>query len=298
VPPPVLRAADDVLIRVHVAGICRTDVYAAEGRLPVREPLILGHEFAGVVEASGPQVCHVAPGQRVAVMPFIACRCCEQCRSGLELVCQHKSMLGVDRDGAFAELVVVPAAEVYPIPPSVSFHEAAYAEPLAAALAVLHAGLRRDQHGLIVGHNRFALLLGKVLRAHGFDHFMIYDPVEDAVPAENSLDFAIETVATTEALATMVRAVRPRGTVVLKSRQPRSVGLNLAAAVAKDLTFRAVFSGPFAEAVALLADRRLDLGDLRGPTYPLESFADALLAAKEDEGSKWFLKPEEDGCAV
>src|SRR5262249_40512300 len=102
--------------------------------------------------------------------------------------------------GAFAEFIVVPAAQVYPVPDRVSFHEAAYAEPLAAALAVLRASLPTGGRGLIVGCNRFARLVEKVLVAHGCRDLSLHDPARDPPLADNSVDFAIETIATSEVL--------------------------------------------------------------------------------------------------
>src|SRR4051812_41399185 len=133
VPRPSPRA-DEVVVRVASAGLCRTDLYVAEGKLPSANPVILGHEFSGVVDALGSGVTAVTPGQRVAVMPILSCGGCSYCQRGLERVCQQRAMLGVDRDGAFAEFVAVPARFVYPIPSGISFQTAAYAEPVTAAL--------------------------------------------------------------------------------------------------------------------------------------------------------------------
>src|SRR5262245_47111814 len=98
----------EVVVRVVVAGICRTDLHVAQGRLAAADPVVLGHEFAGVVEEVGPGAGGVKPGDRVAVMPMLPCGLCAACSSGDELVCLEPTLLGVDRDGAFAELVAVP----------------------------------------------------------------------------------------------------------------------------------------------------------------------------------------------
>jgi threonine dehydrogenase-like Zn-dependent dehydrogenase len=295
VPRPRPRAADDVLVRVAVAGICRTDLYVAEGRLPGPDPIILGHEFAGHVEQVDAACGDLRRGDRVAVMPVIPCRDCPSCAEGRDLLCLRRTMLGVDRDGAFAEFVVVPARCVYRIPGSVSMTVGAYAEPVAAALAVLNAGIRADQVGLIYGNNRFARLVERILRAHGFERVAICDPEAPGErPEPHAYDFIIETYATAEALAEIVRAARPRGTIVLKSRQPWPAGIDLLAAIPKELTFRAVNYGPFAAALGLLAERRIELDDLLGPTFPLDDFARAFAQSCREGSSKIFLAPPAD----
>jgi threonine dehydrogenase-like Zn-dependent dehydrogenase len=293
IPRPSPRRADDVLIRVGLAGVCRTDLHVARGRLPgVPDPLTLGHEFAGTVEERGTSCGTLEGGDRVAVFPIVPCLECVSCREGRGQDCLERAMLGVDRDGAFAEYVVVPARCVRRLPAGVSDQAGAYAEPVAAALAVLNAGLRPGQSGLILGRNRFATLIREVLLAHGFGGVAAHDPSAPGPrPDPHSFDFVIETSATPEALAESVRAARPRGTVVLRSRQPWPAAIDLAAALPKELTFRAVNYGPFDRAIGLLAEGRLGLDGLLGPVYPLEDFARAFEEAGRDESRKVFLTP-------
>src|SRR4051794_13045275 len=79
VPEPTLAADDDVIVRVAFAGICRTDLLVASGRLPSRDPIVLGHELSGVVVARGPAARHLREGDRVTVAPLLACRRCVRC---------------------------------------------------------------------------------------------------------------------------------------------------------------------------------------------------------------------------
>lgn len=300
VPDPELQACDEVLIRVAVAGICRTDLYAAQGRIGGDGPLILGHEFAGTVEAVGASVRHVAPGSCVTVMPWVRCGACRGCEAGrreVALPCLRPQMLGVDLPGAFAEKVRVPAAAVYPLPGDLSLRAGAYVEPIAASLAVLKADLFPAERGLIYGENRIARLTHQVLLAHGFDQVDLFDPeAAGCRPEEASYDFVIETVATAPALEEVLRSVRPGGKVVLKSRPCRPVELDVRAAVLKEITFHAVNYSPFTAAIDLAADTRFDLTDLLGPEFPLAHFAEAFQAAEGSESRKVFLtvfEPEE-----
>lgn len=290
VPLPSLTARDDVLLRVVMAGICRTDVYVAQGRIPCREPLILGHEFSAVVHAVGPGVRSVRPGDRVTAMPLIACGACGECRAGASEQCQRRRMLGVERDGVFAEFIAVPAATLYRLPEALSFKLGAYIEPIAASLAVLKAGLPPRGHGLLYGSNRIALLTQKILAAHGFADITLYDPEASAAElGAGEYDFVIETVATTDSLHEIVRAVRPRGIVVLKSRPYQPAGLDVRAAVLKELTFRAVNYGSFDAAIALVAEGRIDVSDLLGPVYPLAEFEPVFTTSAASEAAKSFL---------
>ncbi len=272
-PAPALAAADDVLVRVVRAGICRTDVYAAEGLLPCKERVILGHELAGVVVACGPRAARAAIGARVTVDPR---------RTG--------GFLGVDRDGAFAELLVVPDGALVALPADMAFEVGAYVEPVAAALAVLGVGLSRAGRGVVYGDGRIARLTHAVLAAHGFARV---DAVEEGALGEDTYDFAIETSATTEALRELVRAVRPGGTLVLKSRPARPPELDVRAVVLKELALRGASYGRFDDAVALLAGGRLDLADHFGPTAPLSGFAAAFAASSARGARKLFLAPGE-----
>ena len=290
-PVPELRGPDDVRVRVAVAGLCRTDLLVAAGKLPSADPVVLGHEFAGTVDALGPAVAGLRVGDRVAVRPLVPCGNCGVCRSGDDINCPHRSMLGVDRDGAFAEFVVLPAACLVPVPPHVPDLAAAYAEPVAAALAVFNAGIAPHQHGLVYGGNRFARLVEMLLRTRGFRHITTHDPAAACEPLpDDAFDFVIETGLDGWVMADLIRVTKPGGTLVLKSRVPRHVPVDFLPAVLKQLTFRAVSYGPFRRAVGLLAEG-LDVSDLLGPVRPLEEWEAAFEKARGREAKKLFLAP-------
>jgi threonine dehydrogenase-like Zn-dependent dehydrogenase len=286
---PDLAGEDEVRVRVSLAGLCRTDVQVAQGEIPAADGLVLGHEFSGVIDAVGSAIPHLRPGLRVAVQPVFGCGSCPFCREGDEINCPQRTMLGVDHDGAFAEFVVVPGRCVFPLPDSVSQHAAAYAEPVAAGLGVLSADLPHNEPGLILGRNRFSLLVERLLRVHGFTNITILD--RDAEPPPGAFAYVIETGLQQNTLSRMLHAVRPRGTLVLKSRQPQPVEFDVRGALLKQVTIRAVNYGSFRRAVGLLAEGALDLDGLLGPIYPLEEFAEVFEQARRCESAKLFFDP-------
>lgn len=283
---PVVVRADDVAIRVETAGICRTDLHVASGRLFVDEPRILGHEAAGIVVDAGADA-RALVGERVAIIPITPCRACASCLRGG--ACGRPAMLGVDRDGASCDRVVVSAAEVIRVPASMSMRLAAFVEPVAAALAVVDAPIARASRGLVVGDGRIAALTSRVLAAHGFASIERATAATAAQLASDAFDFVIETDATTALLAAAIDALRPRGTLVLKSRPARSPEIAVRALVLKELTVVGRAYGSFAAAVELLATRRLVVDDLLGEAFFLADFARAFETASADEAQKTFL---------
>jgi 2-desacetyl-2-hydroxyethyl bacteriochlorophyllide A dehydrogenase len=125
VPLPPL-GSDDVLVRVHAAGICHSDAHYRAGTSPVGElPITLGHEVAGVIERTGAQVNHVSVGDRVGIHYLVTCGECHYCRLGHEQFCIRGQMIGKHRDGGYAEYIVVPAQSVVPLPSAISFEAGA-----------------------------------------------------------------------------------------------------------------------------------------------------------------------------
>ena len=116
----------EVLLRIEAAGICRSDVHYRSGTRPVPAlPVTPGHEIAGTVDAVGDDVDDLVPGDRVGVHYLITCGNCRQCRSGAEQFCSRGEMVGLDRDGGYAESIVIPAVNAVPIPEQVSTRAAA-----------------------------------------------------------------------------------------------------------------------------------------------------------------------------
>ena len=166
VPVP---GATEVLIRVVAAGICHTDFLVMKGKHSLAKyPLVLGHEFSGIVEQCGRSVQHVKPGDRVIAFSVIYCGICPPCRRGLHTLCHHSRPLGFSMVGAYQEMICLPGVIVYPFGESLNFTEAALIEPAANAYsAAERATIYPGEHVVIIGPGPIGLL---ALQAAKFKH--------------------------------------------------------------------------------------------------------------------------------
>lgn len=152
-------APGEVLIRVTYSGICGTDLKIFDGGMPARYPIIMGHEITGIIEDAG-TADHLKPGMRVIVDPTIFCGTCFHCHRGETHLCPNSDLLGRERNGGFAEYVTAPIENIFPLPDSVSDHEAAFTQvfstcvhaqdlaPIASgeSVAVLGLGVTGQMH--------------------------------------------------------------------------------------------------------------------------------------------------------
>jgi propanol-preferring alcohol dehydrogenase len=135
------QGAGEVLVRIKVCGVCRTDLHVVEGELPeIKPPIVPGHEIVGVVEQAGRNVRGIKEGDRVGIAWLRqTCGACEFCRSGRENLCREARFTGYHEDGGYAEYAIVPAAFAYPIPAVFTDEEAA---PLLCAGIIGYRALR------------------------------------------------------------------------------------------------------------------------------------------------------------
>lgn len=258
--PPI--GPKEVLIRVAYVAYCRTDGYVARDQIKTKTPLVLGHEFSGVIERVGDDVSKFKKDDRVAVMPILPDA------EGKYL----GPMFGVDIDGAFADYVAVPEIAVYHIPDTVKFMEAAYLEPIAASSAILKIDFEREKMGFILGDNRIANLTKRILDFYNYNSPDIISVDKAKTLTDNSYDFAIETIATTETMSLLTRVVKPGGTIILKSRQFQPVEINVKKIVEKELKFIGLQYGDFQKGIELLAGGLLKVNDM----FEVRDLPDAL----------------------
>ena len=161
-PRPV--ADDDTaVVRVHLAGVCNTDLELTRGYMGFRG--VLGHEFAGSV-ADGPAHWR---GRRVVGEINFACRRCDVCAAGLPRHCPNRRVMGIlNADGAFAEYVAVPVANLHAVPDAVPDDAAAFVEPLAAAFEILEqVRLEPGMRAVVLGDGKLGVLVAQVLAQAG-----------------------------------------------------------------------------------------------------------------------------------
>jgi threonine dehydrogenase-like Zn-dependent dehydrogenase len=283
---PKATSINDVVVQIALTGICRTDVYAARGQIDrVIDPLVLGHEFSGTVTEVGTHVTHVKVGDRVTCMPIIACGECPTCKRGTPECCPHSTMLGIDHQGAFSEYVCVPGRSIYKLPDNVSFMMGAYMEPIAASYAVTKAAIQPSDKGIVFGSNRISELTLHILKACGFKDVDMKDATEEL--EDNSLDFAVETLADDSTMEKLIRAVKPQGIIVIKSRKYPPVGVVFNDIVRKELKLIGTNYGSFDECIQMASNGKLkSVEKLWGPVHPLESFNEVF---DSEEDKKQFL---------
>lgn len=175
IPIPV-PGDNEVLIRVHTAGVCGTDVHLYHDRFANSPPFVLGHEFSGTIEKIGTGIRNFKVGDRVvsANNPY-ACGVCRLCSAGYPNLCQHKRAMGIHSDGCFAEFVKLPANLLHHIPDNVSFEEAALVEPLAVAIHSVHhrCGIKRGDKVVVFGPGTIGLLAAQVAHAEGAEEVIL-----------------------------------------------------------------------------------------------------------------------------
>jgi threonine dehydrogenase-like Zn-dependent dehydrogenase len=296
IPEPALQEGE-VLVRVSRAGVCRTDLEVLKDYHGFRG--VLGHEFVGVV--AGPEG---SPwqGRRVVGEITVACGVCSRCLSGLARHCRKREVLGlVGRNGAFAEYLALPAANLHAVPEQVPDDAAVFTEPLAAALAVLETGSVSPSHRvLVVGDGSLGLLIAMVLARFGAavtlaghypEHLRLAAPYGTASCLEKELaagdfDVVVEASGSPSGLDLALERVRPRGTVILKSTYAGRYPLDPADLVVPEVRLMGCRCGPFPAALRLLASGAVDPRPLIQARFPLARGVEAL----EHAGKRGMLK--------
>ncbi|MDR6550447.1 alcohol dehydrogenase catalytic domain-containing protein [Paenibacillus qinlingensis] len=168
---------DEVLIQVKRAGICGSELSGYLGHNSLRKPpLIMGHEFSGVIERLGSQVNGLQVGDRVTANPLVTCGQCRFCRNGQSQLCSERKLLGAHRPGAFAEYIAVPARNVFQLENYVSLEEGAFAEPFACAIHVCRMlALTPTERLLIYGAGPIGLFALQAAHVYGLQNIVIVD---------------------------------------------------------------------------------------------------------------------------
>jgi threonine dehydrogenase-like Zn-dependent dehydrogenase len=287
----------EALVRVRLAGVCNTDLEIARGYAGFEGTL--GHEFVGVVERAPGST--ELEGARVVGEINAGCGRCRWCRAGDARHCPERTVLGiVGRDGAFAEYLQLPAANLLRVPDEVPDERAVFTEPLAAACAVSErVRFEPETRVAVVGDGKLGLLCAQALKATtgaGVTLVGRHDAKldvarsrgvralkADELPAsyERAFDVAVEASGSPAGFETALRLVRPRGTLVLKSTFHGTTELNAAPVVVDEISIVGSRCGRFPAALELLRRNAVEVDALVTEEFPLAEGVRALERAAE-----------------
>ncbi|MBE3580066.1 MAG: alcohol dehydrogenase catalytic domain-containing protein [Thermoanaerobacteraceae bacterium] len=257
-----------LLIRVKICGICGSDIHAFHGTHPfISCPIVLGHEFAGMVVATGESARDEwKEGDRVIVEPSLTCGRCYNCRIGRYNICDDLKVIGCQSDGAFAEFLVVPVEKVIRLDEKLTYEEGALVEPLAVGVhAVDRAEVKEGQSVLIHGAGTIGLMVLQAAKARGAT-VIISDVLDTRLVLAKELGADYTINVSKEPLDFSLKDVVPEGPDVILECSGTSISLQEAIRVARKgsrIVLVGVIDGLVPLPVSLIQDRELELvGDL------------------------------------
>lgn len=298
---------DEVLVRVEVTGLCRTDLkLIRHGHRDLVLPRIPGEEVVGTIVARGDGVEGFAPGQRVYVYPGVWCGQCPACTRGAENLCRQMRIMGFHRHGGFADAVIAPARSLIAVPEALDADTAVLAEPLSCCLNALELGWVQpgDQVG-IWGAGPAGLLLARAARAMGARAVNI-EPDEGrrrfagatADAGDQRFDLAVVAVGAVAAYHQALGHLAPRGRLVVFSGllpHEEPVPLSFNQLHYHEQTLVGAYGCAFrhgVQALAWLADGRVPVRDMISHRLPLSELDAALGLVERRESIKVLLYPD------
>ncbi len=287
-------------IRVRMAGICGTDLQLLDGYAGFRG--IPGHEFVGVVETAGSPDDAGWIGKRVVGEINIGCGRCEWCAAGIREHCVSRTVVGIrGRDGAFAEMLSLPAGNLHEVPDTVGDETAVFVEPTAAACRILvQVPIDSGMRVAVLGDGRMGLLSAQVLRTAAPDVTLfgrhdekleigrklglVTRRTAESMRDSVRFDVVVDATGRPEGIQRALDLVRPRGTVILKSTFHGDAPVASWPIVVDEVTLVGSRCGPFRRALELLATGAVQVRPLVSRVATIDdyesAFADARRALK------------------
>jgi L-iditol 2-dehydrogenase len=308
----------EVVIRVQAAAVCASDIHIYHDEFPCALPVVLGHEFTGIVDTLGAGVDNVKPGDAVvAVNNPDACGVCPVCRDGYPNICPQKRAIGFKRDGCFADYVRVPASLLHKVPAGVAPVAAALCEPLAVSVHAVEdrCGIRKGDTVVVLGPGAIGLLEAQVARAEGAGRVIVAGTDADvdlrlaraaelgfevcnvqqedliarvlAVTDGYGADVVVEAAGAQAAIASAIRVVRRGGRIVVSGitgRPEITVAWDELVSKAVSLMF-AYSSRPrnWVTGLGYLADGRVRTEPLVSHQFKLEEWPEAFAMMERTE---------------
>ncbi len=293
-------------MRVHLSGICNTDLEIARGYAGFKGTL--GHEFVGVVEESpgGALV-----GQRVVGEINAGCGQCELCLAGDSRHCANRTVLGIlGRDGAHAEYLRLPMANLIPVPDAIEDEHAVFTEPLAAACGILErVAMGKNMRVAVIGDGKLGLLCAQVIALSGAQVLLVgkhaeklriaerrgmeTSMVREAIKRKREFDVVVEASGSASGFATALEMLRPRGSLVLKSTfagaDPTTI--DQVRLVVDEIAIVGSRCGRFQPALDLLKKGAIEIDSLISEEYSLDKGVHAMERAEKKGVMKVLLRP-------
>jgi threonine dehydrogenase-like Zn-dependent dehydrogenase len=293
---------NEALVKIRLAGICSTDLELVKGYYPYKG--ILGHEFVGeVVEADDASWI----GQRVVGEINAVCNQCEQCLNGRPTHCENRTVLGIiNRDGTFAEYTTLPVANLHRVPDSVLDEMAVFTEPLAAALEIQEQiQINPTDRVLLIGAGRLGQLIAQTVALTGCDLHVVarHAHQKDLLKARGiqiisqediepwRWDIVVEATGSPSGFSLARQAIRPRGTLVLKSTYKGEINVNFSSVVVDEINIIGSRCGPFEPALHLMESKQVDPTVLIDSEFSLNDALKAFERAAEAGALKVLVQP-------
>lgn len=321
-PAPAL-ADGEVVLKIEAVGICGSDMHAYHGHDPRRvPPMILGHEFCGTIVA-GP-----GSGRRTTGNPLIACGVCEFCAQGRNNLCANRSMVGMTRAGAYAEMMSIPAKSLVDVPQDMDPVKVALVEPAATALHALNLVMRASLRPLpecavlVIGGGAIGMLAALLARSYGVRRLTVAetnalrrasvdkavgcatydprggpaaDPRAGGANGDNTMDVVVDAVGSKATRAAAFAAVKPGGVVMHIGLQDWASEIDMRKLTLAEITLIGTYTYTTADLRATVAALHAGVfGDLAWvEERPLAEGAAAFrdLAAGRSAAAKIVLRP-------
>jgi threonine dehydrogenase-like Zn-dependent dehydrogenase len=291
---------DEALVEVLCAGICATDIEITKGYMAFRG--VPGHEFVGEVERCSDKG---LLGKRVVGEINIGCGTCSLCKGGEKNHCTERTVLGIlNKDGAFADFLVLPQRNLHTIPDSISDEEAVFVEPLAAAFEITRQVKIGPGHRVcVLGDGKLGLLVAQVLNLTGCCPITVGRHAEKLKILENmdietrlgkvdekAFDVVVDCTGSPKGFDTAVSLVRPRGTIVIKTTVAWRQTYDLKRVVIDEIRVIGSRCGPFPPAIKALEEKKVNVRPLISRTFPIEQGLEAFGYAQRKGVLKVILK--------
>lgn len=327
IPEPT-QGKSDLKIRIAACGICGTDLHLLQDTYPSCPPVVIGHEFSGVVETVGGEVQNFRTGDRVVALTAVeTCETCVWCLSGHHMLCDKRRSIGSGRHGGFAEYIVVPEKYAFPIPDQISLEEAALCEPLACVCRALceQVSIIAGEYVLVAGAGVMGQLAAQVASAQGAVVLMtgltkdaarfelarkmgvqatipvdVGDPIKEIQQKTQGRGpkIAIECSGSESSIRFCLQTLMKTGSLIQIAIPGKQVAVDMDLALYKEIRILTSFASEYTSweiALTLLKHRMVQMRPLISAVLPMSDWEEGFMRAAGKKELKILLKPDATG---